>query len=167
MVAVAMSGVFGRYLYIQIPRNIRGDEVSFKELEEEDRRLSFSLQKDFELTEAEIGGIIELVQGSGRSEKFTLFLVLIGDLKRKWRSWKARRLIRSHYPAHAHHLDELVRTASRKSLLQVRIARLRHIHQWFHYWHVIHRPFAFVMYLIMLVHVVVALLFGISWRTPS
>jgi hypothetical protein len=34
MVAVTLSGIFGRYLYLQIPRNIQGDELSIKELEE-------------------------------------------------------------------------------------------------------------------------------------
>lgn len=39
-------------------------------------------------------------------------------------------------------------------------ARLR---QLFHYWHVFHKPFAFVMYVLMIVHVAVAWMTGYAW----
>jgi hypothetical protein len=33
----------------------------------------------------------------------------------------------------------------------------------FHYWHVLHLPLAIVMFLILAVHVAVALVFGYGW----
>jgi hypothetical protein len=33
----------------------------------------------------------------------------------------------------------------------------------FHNWHVIHRPFAYVMVVIMFVHIIVTVLFGYRW----
>jgi hypothetical protein len=40
------------------------------------------------------------------------------------------------------------------------------LHRVFHHWHVLHKPFAVVMYLFVLVHVIVASLtgYGLSWR---
>jgi hypothetical protein len=37
------------------------------------------------------------------------------------------------------------------------------IHQLFHYWHVIHKPFAIIMYIIMFVHILVAVYVGYTW----
>ena len=37
------------------------------------------------------------------------------------------------------------------------------LHGLFHYWHVIHKPFAVVMYVFMVVHVVVASMTGYGW----
>jgi hypothetical protein len=37
------------------------------------------------------------------------------------------------------------------------------VHELFHYWHVLHKPFAVVMYLFMLVHVAVAFATGYGW----
>jgi uncharacterized membrane protein len=50
MVAVALSGIFGRFLYLQIPRNIQGDELSVKELDQLSRDHSVRLQKEFGLS---------------------------------------------------------------------------------------------------------------------
>jgi hypothetical protein len=36
-------------------------------------------------------------------------------------------------------------------------------HELFHYWHVLHKPFALVMYLFMAVHVAVAVMTGYAW----
>ncbi len=41
MIAVALSGILGRYLYLQIPRNIRGHELSIQDLE------AFNARSDF------------------------------------------------------------------------------------------------------------------------
>lgn len=37
------------------------------------------------------------------------------------------------------------------------------VRQLFHYWHVFHKPFAFVMYVLMIVHVAVAWMTGYAW----
>ena len=167
MIAVACSGVFGRYLYIQIPRNIRGDELSMQDLEKRDQELTEAFNKDFGLTPADLEKIMGLLQGKQAGSKISPFQMIAGDLVRKWRSWSAGRIIRRDFPGQAHNLSALVQTVTQKALLQIRIARLREVHRWFHYWHVIHRPFAFIMYLIMFIHIGVALLFGISWRGGS
>ena len=47
MVAVALSGVFGRYLYLQIPRTRAGEELSLAEVEKADRELTRRLREEF------------------------------------------------------------------------------------------------------------------------
>ena len=33
----------------------------------------------------------------------------------------------------------------------------------FHYWHVIHKPFAYVMLVVVIIHVGVSIAFGYTW----
>ena len=40
---------------------------------------------------------------------------------------------------------------------------LKTVNQVFHYWHVIHKPFAYVMILIMVVHITVVVAMGCAW----
>ena len=68
--------------------------------------------------------------------------------------------------------EELVPKYNRKKILKYlraeiilsrRIAWLTTMQNYLKYWHVIHLPFALGMLVIMIVHVVVALLFGYHW----
>lgn len=61
------------------------------------------------------------------------------------------------------YLYRAVQLAWRKIKLQRRMLLLNKIQQLFHYWHVFHKPFAIIMYLIMFVHVGVAVWLGYTW----
>ena len=43
MIAIALSGVLGRYIYIQIPRNISGIEMGMNEVQEQKRMMTEQL----------------------------------------------------------------------------------------------------------------------------
>jgi len=87
MVAVFLSGIIGRFIYIQIPRTIEGRELSEDEVRE--------MIKD------------------GSVEKIMKRLALMKEM--------------------------------------------------FKYWHVAHLPFALVMLIIMVIHVIVTIVFGYRW----
>ena len=61
MVSVALSGVLGRYLYLQIPRAASGERLSLEELEEERERLAAVLREEFEMDDAALAGLAEIV----------------------------------------------------------------------------------------------------------
>ena len=108
MIAVALSGIFGRWLYLQIPRNLAGQELSRQE---------------------------------------------IGELEREL----AARAASESRPR------QLVRLARRRRRLELNVRRLETIRRIFHWWHVVHKPFAFIMLIIMVVHVAVAVRLGYTW----
>jgi hypothetical protein len=62
-----------------------------------------------------------------------------------------------------HLVGEFLRVARRKAALKRRIVFWEALHRVFHYWHVIHKPFAVVMYVFMIVHIVVASMTGYGW----
>ncbi len=164
MVAVALSGVFGRYLYIQIPRNLSGEAYDLDEL-------SAQLQEKLEplkhrLDEKTLNDLLKLITGTqapGNQLAF-LFWLAAHALTRSSRLRKTKR-----------HLEQLgfpqaeclavLESARDYAILNRRVATLRTVQSLFHHWHVFHRPFATVMYVVMLVHIAVALAFGIAWRS--
>jgi hypothetical protein len=165
MVAVALSGVFGRYLYLQIPRTRAGEEVSLAEVERADRDLARRLREEFGVDEA----FLERLDRAAAPPASTGLARLIGTLLVEdlgLRGRALRRLARSVPglpPPVSHELAALVR---QKAVLRRRIRLWEALHRLFHHWHVVHRPFAVVMYLFVLVHVVVASAtgYGFRWR---
>jgi len=166
MMAVALSGLFGRYLYVQIPRNIRGEELGIKELEESDSQITSALQTDFGLTSGDVDEMMQYLNGRERVRSGLFWWdMIVADLSFKWHLMRARKQFPARFKISPQSAKALVDAARRKSTMKRRIARLEKVHKLFHYWHVIHRPFALIMYIIMMIHIVVALMFGISWRS--
>ncbi len=160
MVAVAISGVFGRYLYLQIPRNIKGEEIRAEVLAGQEQELKQKFQQDHRIDPATIDRIMILQEEDEQS----LTQMLWHDLQRPWRSRRLVRALGKELGIARPDALTLVRDSSTLAKVHRRLIRLRKIQKWFHLWHVIHRPFALIMYLVMLLHISVALMFGIHWR---
>ena len=64
MIAVAASGVFGRYLYLQIPRTRAGEEMNLAALERVDSELTERLRRQFRLDDAAIGRLEAVAAGA-------------------------------------------------------------------------------------------------------
>ncbi len=163
MVSIVSSGLLGRYLYAQIPRNLEGLALNDREIDEEIR----SLSEDLKVTPAG-QGIIGIMDGGFASVHrpeslsetigaFRLLSKVSGDVH--------RRIDAALGQSHLDHATEsrLRATAGaresllRKSLIVAQAGRL------FHYWHVIHLPFSIIMFITLAVHVTVVLLLGYTW----
>ncbi len=159
MVAVAASGVFGRYLYQQLPRNLLGEALSPDEIEARNEAILVELSESAQLDERAVGGLEDLALD--RLERWPSLAALLAlplmnlDLARRLQTWR-----RTAAPGIDDGGMELART-------WVQQARRLHLHQLirdiFHWWHVVHKPFAFIMILVMLVHVAVSLALGYVW----
>jgi len=161
MVVVASSGVLGRYLYLQIPRTRAGEERALAELETEDRELSEQLRTRFRLDEAQLGRLDALVAVPERTGLLGGFVRLVTDDLRLRSALRGfARGCRSVPPAVVRDFERVVR---QKAHVHRRILLWDRVHELFHYWHVLHKPFALVMYLFMIVHVAVALATGYGW----
>jgi len=158
MIAVALSGVLGRYLYLQIPRTRAGDELTLAELQEQDRLLAARLRVEFGLD----GRLLERLEAVASPPARPGLWSAIGGilaaqllLGRRLRAFgRECRAV----PARLH--DQLLQVARQKAVVRRRIVFWDALHRLFHHWHVVHKPFAIVMYLFMVVHVVVASMTG-------
>lgn len=159
MVAVATSGIAGRYLYRQIPHSSAGNELSLAEVERLDQELARQLTQEAGLDAEAIRQLDEVAAlgtGAGRSLlglalRFPLDSLRLG---RRLRAFRQRFSPRDRHLRRRYEL--LVR---QKVSLRRRILLWQRVRELFHYWHVFHKPFALVMYIFMFVHI------GVAWVT--
>lgn len=166
MIAVALSGVLGRYLYLQIPRNFRGDELSFKEIETQEDELNLVLKEEFNLTEDDLKKIETLIPVSSNESKglLKIFLSMLKeDIFRPFRHYKIRKIFTKQFNIPSLHINQLIKIAEKKAVLHRKLLFLNQVQRLFHYWHVFHKPFAIIMYIIMFVHIGVAIWLGYTW----
>ncbi|HLG31833.1 MAG TPA: hypothetical protein VI362_02250 [Ignavibacteriaceae bacterium] len=165
MVLVVLSGVVGRFIYVQIPRTIQGKELSIQELNnlkadaaqkvrrvlsedtmslsEYEKMASPDRYKNFRLTHS-IGFFIKdffNIRKVMHQLNQNLMLNLIRKIER----------------------EEILKAARAEIVIARRIGLLRTFHKLFHYWHLAHLPFAITMFVIMLIHVLVTIIFGYKW----
>jgi hypothetical protein len=161
MVAVALSGVLGRYLYLQIPRTRAGEELTLEELRRLDAELLKRLETDFALSPPLLAQLRELsAPPEPRGLLLGLVLLAQDDLRLRGRLREFARRCRS-VPRRV--LREFESVLRQKAQAQRRLQLWERLHEAFHYWHVVHKPFAVVMYLFMVVHIAVAVMTGYGW----
>jgi hypothetical protein len=166
MAAVVLSGLIGRYFYVQIPKGIQGNELSVGEMTAENKKLAEILTTRFGL-DADILRKIDAIASPPKdpvkmSMMETINFFLVNDLTRRARLRTVFGRLQGQ-GQHHHALRALRATATRRIVLTRRIALLQQFRRIFHYWHVVHLPFSIIMVAILLIHVAVAIAFGYTW----
>jgi hypothetical protein len=163
MVAVAVSGILGRYLYLQIPRRRSGDQLTLAEAEELNGRITVRLRDEFGLSTEDLQQLQAIAESAVDDDASLLGLLLKFPVQGLTMRWRLRRFARGLRIRSDRILHQLLAVARQKVLFQRRILLWQRLQQLFHYWHVFHKPFAIVMYLFMAVHVTVAVVTGYGW----
>jgi hypothetical protein len=160
MMLVMLSGFVGRYLYVRIPKTLRGTELTRAELDERASTLLADLSDTvghgpwLERVRA-----IEAAAVPAADGRLSFIGLLFGEFVVRWRIRSiARDLHRSHLPADRR--QALVHLVTERTLLLRRIAYLKKTKQAFGLWHVFHVPLVYLMLIIVTVHVAVALYLG-------
>ncbi|MFN7980521.1 MAG: hypothetical protein U0Q11_01555 [Vicinamibacterales bacterium] len=159
MVVVMLSGFVGRYLYVRIPRSIRGTELTRSDLDARSESLKVEIAES-----AQSMDVLRLVQAFEHdsvpdASRVSMLGVFVGDLGFGRRR---RRLVHELEtaglePELAHRVVDL--TAERATLLR-RIAYLQKTKTLFGLWHVLHLPLVYLLLLIVAVHVGITLYLG-------
>ncbi len=165
MVLVVLSGVVGRFIYLQIPRSIQGQELSINELNSMKERLALKIRSVLSEDSATLAGF-ERISSSDRYKSFKLS-TSIGFFIRDYFSTKQlMRLFRKRMKIlglNKSEREELIEAAKSEIVIARRIALLRTFQKLFHWWHIFHLPFAISMFVIMVIHVIVTIVFGYKW----
>lgn len=164
MIAVALSGVAGRYIYIQIPRSLYGHELTVGELKAMVQSLRRQLSESYGVRPETLSKIVHFISSdhSGNSPA-GLMNLLIGDVQLRINLRNTRKLLLKQPELSSIQVAGMMKLIKRAALLERRIALLAQAHKLLHHWHIFHRPFAAVMLVFMLVHVAVAFIFGYHW----
>ena len=165
MVVVVISGIIGRYLYVQIPHNISGTELSLAELEEDATHLKSILNVEFahdvtlqahceqlcnfkfEKSNGSLGLIRTLIKNDlDRRKKLSL---MISELRNRNVSENS--------------IQRITRTVKQQLQLTRNIVLWANLHKLLDTWRILHKKLSWVLFATLLVHVVVTILFGFVW----
>lgn len=163
MIAVVLSGVIGRFIYLQIPRTIQGRELNLSDLSELENDLFIELKDNYNVNYEIIAKMNIALSQSESRQKGNFILRIVGRL------WFERNLMNQikkelkNAELQRKNYRKVVRIFKSKIILNRRIAWLSTMQDFLRYWHVAHLPFALIMLVIMIVHIIVAVLFGYKW----
>lgn len=163
MILVVLSGVIGRFIYIQIPRTIEGRALSLNEVKSMKTDLSDVLKASYQLDDESLRLVLASAQLSGKYQSGNLISAMIGKY------FDDRRLVGQVKSTLRHHgiasndIRQIAKMIRNEISLNNRIERLQIMQNLFRYWHVAHLPFAIIMLVIMVFHVAVTLAFGYKW----
>ncbi len=161
MVAVVLSGVIGRFIYIQIPRSIEGRALTLKELEGMKSDIDKILRSAYELNQEDFMALVESTTPRKEGEGLVTWM-LRKSLEDRRNIQRARKMLLANNMTEEN-VQKVVKILRQRITLENRIANLQTMHRLFRYWHVAHLPFALIMLVIVIIHVAVTLLFGYRW----
>ena len=163
MVLVVASGVFGRYLYVRIPKTLHGTFLSLEATERRREDALADLQNKVSMDPSVLAQLSQEVRPQEpRSLVHALLLGIRWDFRRRKREKRVRHLL-ERAALSATERKEVLSLALEEARLGGQVALLQPFRRLFRYWHVFHLPLAIVMFLILAVHVTVAILFGYAW----
>jgi hypothetical protein len=163
MVAVAVSGAFGRYVYVRIPRTLNGQMLTLQTLEQQRARLLKVISDRSGLAAADVDRLLATARRPmPRGAIGALRLALWEDLTGFLRDRRLQQALtaRGVPPIARATTVALIRE---EATLERRMALLAPFQRMFRYWHLFHLPLAIVMLVIVMLHVTVAILFGYAW----
>jgi hypothetical protein len=163
MVAVFLSGIIGRFIYIQIPRSIEGRELSLNEVKEMKSDVAGIIRANYNLDEESYGILVESIKKKVelyRKNPIIRYFKKYFDERRSIHAVKI--VLKKNKLPEAENIKVLTLVKDDIKLNR-RIERLDMMQNLFKYWHVAHLPFALIMLIIMIIHVAVTLVFGYRW----
>jgi hypothetical protein len=160
MMTVWASGFVGRYLYVRIPKTIRGVELSFTQVEAQLARTQQALPMAAlpEVVQRELAEFERAVTPS-RGRAPSAIDLFFGELRVRARLTLMRRHLRAAGVDVAGITTVITRAAERATLAR-RLAHLQRTRHLFGLWHVFHRPLVYALFVIVALHVGIALYFG-------
>jgi hypothetical protein len=157
MVVVMLSGFVGRFLYVRIPRTIRGVELTRAELESQVEELRVQLSRSVQSETAR--GQIEVFEHAMQPDHPSFFNLMFGEMVvgRRVRAL-THALAAAGLPADLQ--MQAVSVARERGMLLRRLAHLQRTKRLFELWHVFHLPFVYLLLVIVAAHVAVVLYLG-------
>jgi hypothetical protein len=173
MFAVSVSGIIGRYLYGQIPRNLKAAEMTQKELQDFHQKLVGQLTQQQLVSERDLRALLTLPSPE-RVRQLSMISALgymfALDISRAFRVARLRRhaldfgdkfrTLGGFLSTGHRDVERAVGAAREDAALTKRILFLKRSEQVFHLWHVVHKPFSYTFAVLAMFHIGLALSMG-------
>lgn len=169
MILTVIFGILGRYIYIQIPRNLSGTELETSKID----KMVESLDKELDkyLKDVNITDLFKEISTADEKAKSlniigALIFMIRTDIANLYKIAHLKKIIKSRYRLTGKARKEIVLLLKKKAALIRQRNFLTTSHRLLHYWHVFHIPLSIVMFLIMFLHIIVYYLFGAIHHKP-
>lgn len=160
MAIVVFSGVFGRYVYAQIPHGVEGNIRDLKDLAQEGARLELVLREHHTIVESGSASLLAVpITPEPRGAIHALALSFSGSLADRVHLRRARSLLDVDNVPRRMQKEILGLIKQRRRLLRAGTLA-RSFRRMFGYWHLLHLPLAILLLIVTVLHVGVAYLFG-------
>jgi hypothetical protein len=166
MIAVMLSGFVGRFLMRQIPRDIKGHMTDVQELVKTRETLRQKLKDNAQISASTVEAIERTSLGAGSHARGPLVYLAALTVNTAVSRIRIARIMKHAAEAvhpHGPHTAALNRIAFEEAMLNRRILLLKKSQEFFRNWHKIHKPFTWVMFGIVLIHVAVSIYLGYRW----
>jgi hypothetical protein len=163
MVAVFLSGIVGRFIYLQIPRTVEGRELSVNEVTGLKTDVAGYVKN---ITTLDEEGTSILVDATKRKVEIYIKNPFSRYLQKRSADREAMQSVKTvlrKLKLSDSEYRKVVAMVREDIKINRRLERLDTMRNMFRYWHVAHLPFALVMLIIMVIHVAVTIVFGYRW----
>jgi len=161
MMLVVLSGIIGHYIYQLIPHSLSGMELGRIELEAEEIGLTFAIRKLLPPDHAFWNFIHDLEQHHTEVSGLRSFLLFFDALSLRLKLKKVIKKMPEKLDPKSR--KNLIRLIVRRQMLIRRMGLLESTRKILHNWHLIHKPFVFIMFLVLIIHVYIAIKMGYRW----
>lgn len=172
MLAVAISGFVGRYIYGQIPRSRNAAELSLQESKQLQERLTAKIAAQRLVPAADLARLFRLPSAryvEDESLIMALCTLLWIDCKRPFRVARVRRralrfggkltTLAGFLQSRNVVLENTIQVAREQAAISKKLLFLGKSQKVFQLWHVIHRPFSYSFAVLAIIHITVSVLF--------
>lgn len=164
MVVVAVSGIFGRYVYVRIPKTRAGSFADLTAIRAQREELLAELATDLGPRLAEVERLLPSASAPAQEG----LLAAVGaavrfDLTHRRTIRRVRKALAA-TPLPRGRREHVLRVVERQLEVEHQMAHLLPFQRLFRHWHVLHLPLTIAMFVIVAVHVAVATLFGFGFR---
>lgn len=160
MAIVVISGIFGRYVYAQLPHGVEGNIRDLSELGRESRQLEEALRDHRAMQGSDIARLLAVpTTPEPRGLMHALLLSFSGSAADAAHRKRTRRqLDEIDVPRPIQH--EILNLVRRRRRLIRSGTLARSFRRMFSYWHLLHLPLAILLLMVTILHIGVAYLFG-------
>jgi hypothetical protein len=173
MIAVAVSGFIGRYIYAQLPRSINAAEMTLNEMQAVSAELAQQLARESVVRWEDLEPLLALPsveQVNKLPALGALWWMLRLDLARPFHVSRIRRramgplgrirTLGGFLSSGQSRIEVVIAAARKQSWISSKMLFLRRIKEMFHLWHVVHRPFSYSFAALAVIHIVLAVSLG-------
>lgn len=160
MMLVVISGVIGKYIYELIPHSLSGMELNRIELEAEEIGLTYEMRK---LIPAAHPFWQHLSDQENRGKDLSVFSSLFLFIEQ----FKTRRrfsaLLKGFDGIDKKKRKKLLSLVIKRRMISRKSQLLKQTMKVVHFWHLLHKPFVIIMFLVLIVHIYIAVRMGYVW----